>query len=307
MRVALIYNPKAGDEQSTGEELGDLIRADGHEVVRHSSKDDHLAAVLDQPPELVAIAGGDGTVSKVVKIVMGRGIPLAVLPTGTANNIARTLGVAEIAFDKQIAAWAKWRRRRFNVGLARGPWGSRHFVESVGMGLLAWSIPKADSSAMLDSMDSPRRKLAYVRRMLTDRLAEMPLLCCKASLDGRDVSGEYLLVEAMNISSIGPRLALAPDADPGDGLLDVVALSRGEVAKLRKHLASATDHRMRPLPELPRYRGRELKLEWTDGEAVHFDDDMWPDGQPVGSDARAIDIKLEDEAVEFLVPVRGKS
>ena len=307
MRITLIYNPKAGGEQSTGEELGDLIRAQGHEVTRHSSKDDHLAAVLDQPPELLAIAGGDGTVSKVVKIVMGRDIPLALLPTGTANNIARTLGVADIALDKQIAAWPKWRKARLNVGLARGPWGSRHFVESVGLGLLAWSIPKAESSAMLDSMDSPRRKLGYVRRMLTDRLAETPLLTCTASLDGKDLSGDYLLVEAMNIRSIGPRLALAPDADPGDGLLDIVVVSREEAARLRKHLAPGTGHRMQDLPELPRYRGRELKMEWTDGEAVHFDDDMWPDGQPVGSAARAIDIKLEDEAAEFLVPVGGKS
>ena len=307
MRVALIYNPKAGAEQPTGEELGDLIRGEGHEVARHSSKDDHLSAVLDQPPELVAIAGGDGTVSKVVKIVMGRHIPLAILATGTANNIARTLGVADIALDKQIAAWPKWRKARLNVGLARGPWGSRHFVESVGLGLLAWSIPQADSSAMLDSMDSPRRKLAYVRRMLTDRLAETPLLPCQASLDGKDLSGEYMLVEAMNIRSIGPRLALAPDADPGDGLLDVVAVSCEEAASLRKHLASGSNYRPQHLPELPRHRGRELKLEWTDGEEVHFDDDMWPAGQPVASGGRAIDIKLEDEAVEFLVPVRGKS
>ena len=55
---------------------------------------------------------------------------------------------------------------------------------------------------------------------------------------------------------------------------------------------------MRHLPELPRHRGRELKMEWTDGEEVHFDDDMWPAGQPIASGARAIDIKLEDEAID---------
>ena len=54
MRIALIYNPKAGNEQPTGEDLADMIRGAGHEVARHSSKDDHRAAFLDQPPELVA-------------------------------------------------------------------------------------------------------------------------------------------------------------------------------------------------------------------------------------------------------------
>src|ERR1700751_856711 len=191
MRVGLIYNPRAGAERTTDEELGDLIRAAGHDVTRYSSKDDHLAALLEAPPEPLAIAGGDGTVTKVVKIVMGRGAPLAVLPTGTANNIARTLGVARIALGRQIAGWPRWRRTHPNVGLARGPWGSRPFVESVGMGLLAWSIPQADSSAMLHHMDGAPRKLAYVRKMLADRLEHAPLLRCKASLDGKDISGDY--------------------------------------------------------------------------------------------------------------------
>src|SRR5215831_1634514 len=149
MRVALIYNPMAGNETATGEDLADLLRAAGHDVSRHSSKDDHFAALLDDAPDLVAIAGGDGTVSKVAKATMGRGIPHAVLPTGTANNISRTLGVAELPLDEQIAGWPKWRRAQLDIGLARGPWGSRHFVESVGLGLLAWSIPRADASAML--------------------------------------------------------------------------------------------------------------------------------------------------------------
>jgi hypothetical protein len=46
-------------------------------------------------------------------------------------------------------------------------------------------------------------------------------------------------------------------------------------------------------------------MEWTDSE-VHSDDDMWPDGQTIGSAAKAIDIKPEDDAVEFLVPPRTR-
>src|SRR5215468_5762634 len=186
MRVTLIYNPKAGDEQQTGEELADLVRAAGHEVTRQSSKDDHLAAVLDRTPDLVAIAGGDGTISKVARIMVGRGIPLAALPTGTANNISRTLGVTGIALEEQIAAWPNWHKVPLDIGLARGPWGSRQFVESVGMGLLAWSIPQADASAMLHHMDDPKKKFAYVRAMLADRLKEAPQMHCTLTLDGKD-------------------------------------------------------------------------------------------------------------------------
>jgi diacylglycerol kinase family enzyme len=300
MRVTLIYNPKAGDEQQTGEDLADLLRAAGHVVERHSSKDEHLAALLDGSPDLVAIAGGDGTISKVARIMAGRGIPLAALPTGTANNISRTLGVTGITLERQIAAWPSWRKAPLDIGLARGPWGSRQFVESVGMGLLAWGIPQADSSAMLHHMDDPSDQFDYVRAMLADRVKEAPPIHCRLTVDGKDISGDYLLIEAMNIRSIGPNLELASDADPGDGMLDVVAVPAAQSASLLKHFRKSRTG-SRTAAKLPTYRVRELRMEWMDFD-VHFDDDVWPDGRPVSSQARSIDIKLEDQRVEFLVP-----
>src|SRR5215831_816820 len=302
-RVTLIYNPKAGERNATtGEDLSDLLHAAGYDVTRHSSKEDHLAKFLEEAPDLVAIAGGDGTVAKVAKITMGRGIPLALLPIGTANNISQTLGVATLPLDRQIAAWPRWRTTRLDIGLARGPWGSRYFLESVGIGLLAHGIPRADSSAMLDHIDGARRKLAYVRKMLSEGLEETGEVGCHATLDDEDISGDYLLLEAMNIRSIGPNLGLAPDADPGDGLLDVVAVSRDHAAELRRYFSNGTA-RARRLPDLPRFRGRELRMQWSDFY-LHFDDDIWPEVRPTPSNARTIDIKLEDDAVEFLVPPR---
>src|SRR5438105_2756624 len=119
MRVVLIHNPNAGDEnQPNRDELLELIRGAGHDVTLRSSKDEHLATLLDDPPELVAIAGGDGTVAKAGQLMVGRGIALAALPMGTANNIARTLGIVNIPVEKLIAGWSTARRMPFNVGLA---------------------------------------------------------------------------------------------------------------------------------------------------------------------------------------------
>jgi diacylglycerol kinase (ATP) len=50
----------------------------------------------------------------------------------------------------------------------------------------------------------------------------------KVTLDGRDVSSEYIMLELMNISYIGPNLCLAPHANPSDGLLDIVFVSKDE-------------------------------------------------------------------------------
>jgi diacylglycerol kinase (ATP) len=301
MRIALIHNPKAGDQgQPDCEDLLELIRAAGHEATAHSSKDDYLAALLEEAPDLVAIAGGDGTVAKVVKIMLGRDIPLAALPIGTANNISRTLGIADIALEKQILSWSAWRSVAFNVGLARGPWGASHFLEAVGAGLLAWSIPKAESSAMLAQIDKVPKKIAYARKMLEDRLKSFPAVAFTATLDGRDISGEYLLIEAMNTRLVGPNLELAPESDPGDGILDIVVIPESKRDELRAHLARGKAGRQHP-PKLPTHRGRELVIEWS-GCDLHFDDDVWPGDQPVASESKTIDVKLEDQRVQFLTP-----
>jgi len=308
MRVALVHNPKAGDNSRLdGRELRKLIRAAGHEVTSRTAKSRHLAALLDDAPDLVAIAGGDGTVAKVATMMAGTDIPLATLPIGTANNIARTLGVADIAVHDQVVGWNEWTRTPFDIGLARGPWGTRHFVESVGAGLVAWSIPKADAHPKLESLEAVSERLAFARRMLAQRLKKTPLVRCEAMLDGEDISGDYVLFEAMNIRAVGPNLELAPRADPGDGLLDVVTLSSSQGEELRKALADGANLAPDHDPGYTTYRGRNLRMEWTNYD-LHFDDDVWHRAATVATKAKVIQVRAGSGKVEFLVPrapVRG--
>ena len=63
MRVTLIYNPTAGsDEQLSSNELAGLVRAAGHVVVHQLSHNDSWDEALKKPADIVAVAGGDGTV-----------------------------------------------------------------------------------------------------------------------------------------------------------------------------------------------------------------------------------------------------
>src|SRR4051812_14757978 len=89
MRVTLIYNPGAGDDDQPGAgDLERLVRAAGHEIACVSSKDAGWEAALDRPADVIAVAGGDGTVGRVARRLAGRNVPLTMLPMGTANNIA---------------------------------------------------------------------------------------------------------------------------------------------------------------------------------------------------------------------------
>ncbi|PYI96041.1 MAG: hypothetical protein DME98_13705 [Verrucomicrobia bacterium] len=71
--------------------MAELANAGHHAIYESTRKSDYKKA-LKKPTDLVLAAGGDGTVGKIGRELIGTGIPLSVLPLGTANNLARSLG-----------------------------------------------------------------------------------------------------------------------------------------------------------------------------------------------------------------------
>jgi diacylglycerol kinase family enzyme len=281
-----------------------LIRDAGHEVVYKSSTES-WDKVLDQSWDLAAVAGGDGTVGEVAASLMGRRVPLAVLPLGTANNISNTLGLTEMPLAKLIAAWSTGTRLKFDVGVATGPWGSTSFMESIGVGLFSRTMAKLDArnNIALAHVEDARGRAACVVQMLHERLQDSSTVTLKAMLDGHDISGEYILLEAMNTRQVGPKLNLAPDANPSDGLFDVVRVLKGEQPKLEAYLSSYLDGQS-DAPPWRVERGQHLQID-SGGFDVHIDDTSWPGTQGPSSGAPGpIDVTIDHHALEFLVPRR---
>src|SRR5689334_16376550 len=80
VRVTLLHNPVAGQQRPAAAELVELVRAQGHEV-RYCSTGDHgVDRMVADPGELVLVAGGDGTVAEACRRLVGRHVPLAILP-----------------------------------------------------------------------------------------------------------------------------------------------------------------------------------------------------------------------------------
>lgn len=300
MRVTLIHNPTAGNQgKRNAEKLVKLLRDAGHEVRYKSSKDDAWDEALKDPGELVVVAGGDGTVSRVAKRMVGRGIPVAPLPAGKANNISRSLGLADMALEKIVRGWRNPRRIKLDVGIAEGPRGRRQFLEGVGLGLFADLLrrdgkkPAGEPSARVDE------KVSDALERLRKRVTSAQAIEVEAALDGQDISGRYLLLEALNIPYVGPNLFLAPESAPGDGCFDVVMVTETERERLLEYLAKWQENRER-LAVLPSRRGKRLQVEWT-GFGVHIDDKLWPrkkDNAP--PPPAAIEARLDGAFVEFL-------
>ena len=302
MRVTLIHNADAGDDdQPTLGQLEALIEEAGHDVRSQSVKKDGWSKILKKPADLVAVAGGDGTVGKVARRMVGKKTPIAVLPLGTANNIARSLGIADRKATHLIAGWARADRMDFDVGLATGPWGTRHFIEGVGMGLFTQAMPWISRNKNMKQQSGDVR-IAYALQLMREHLNGAVPLQLSATLDGEDISGGYLLFEAMNTRYVGPNLFLAPDIEHGEGLLHVVCVTDKDRETLRTYLSNWQNGTMWPA-DLGVYTGRRLEIEWT-GCPVHLDDKSWPD-EDVESPPKPpvpIEITIERAAMQFLVP-----
>jgi diacylglycerol kinase (ATP) len=302
MRVTLVYNPGAGlDERPEPKKLRKLIERAGHKVRLQSSKEKNWTAALKKKADLVAVAGGDGTVGRVVRRMAGRGVPVALLPLGTANNIARSLGVLELPVEEHIESWKDAPRVAFDAATATGPWGTRRIVEGLGIGLFAWTMPQASDSRALAKIESPEKALAHVVGMLRDRVEHYKARELTVTLDGRDLSGSYVLLEAMNLQFIGPNLRLAPAVKPGDGLLHVVTAGEGERERLSRYLGRWSMKRATTV-DLPTYSGHKLRIARGDYE-VHVDDRHWPEpGEKRSARSGAITVSVEPAALEFVVP-----
>src|SRR5256885_14372140 len=93
MRIILMHNPTAGRGKHDKRELMAALAKAGHHAIYQSTKKSDYPKALKKPTDLVLAAGGDGTIGKVAPRILDSGIPLSVVPLGTANNIARSLGV----------------------------------------------------------------------------------------------------------------------------------------------------------------------------------------------------------------------
>lgn len=304
MQVVLVHNSSAGDDSAPGEQaLKQLIRDAGHEVDSCSVRGRKWKSALKNGADLVAVAGGDGTVVQVAREIMGRRIPIAVLPLGTANNISKSLGVRHLPLEELVGCWKKAQRKRFDAGVIRAPWGKRHFVEGAGAGLFATTMPEADEHPTLENLKDADARATYAKQILRERLKACRPLPLEIEADGKAISGEFLLFEAMNMEYVGPNLYLAPDSVSDDGKLDVVLIKERDRRKLDRYLETWQDGVTRP-PDFDALKAARIEFEWT-GFELHVDDALFPgkDDRSVKKPARIV-IEVERDALEFLVPGR---
>ena len=287
----MFHNPTAGAGGVPAEEVLAVLRGAGLTCHYHSTKDKRATAALAVDADVIVAAGGDGTVAKAVLQHRSRGIPIAILPLGGSNNIARSFGLTR-AWQDIPSRWKDGKTRKLDIGFARGPWGTRRFVEAAGLGALASIIAKGSGDA------DPAEKIHRGRDKLREAIAKGKAEPVKLAIDGDTLADDVLLFEALNIRFVGPSLYLA-DGDPGDGLLDFVCVTPSHRREVEDWLVEPHDP---PPKSIFLKRGRKLEIAWN-GVPLHIDDHP---AKPHDK-SRKVTIGLDRTPATILVPANGES
>jgi diacylglycerol kinase (ATP) len=289
MQALLFHNPAAGTGSITAEGLLSVLREAGYSTNYCSTKDDYKSA-LEKSTDLIVVAGGDGALARVVRDLRHRTTPIAIWPLGTANNVARSLGIHGDP-DEILDSIRKGSLASVDVGLAIGPWGKRRFIEALGVGAFAHSMQ--DAGPKPPAVDRPR----IGRERLQEAVSSAKPERWKLNIDGETLEGEFLMVEIANTSFFGPGLRLAPSAELSDQKLDVIYL-RPEKRKEMLGWLAASKGEAAPVSTR---RGREISFKWAKGP-LHVDDRLW--GPPKKS--VLVKARVETSQLHVYVP-RNKS
>lgn len=260
MRALLLHNPNAG----TAEDEQALVKAfDGigwkvHECVPK----DEVDSCLRHKSDVIVVAGGDGTIAKVAKKLAGTDVPMAIVPTGTANNVARSLGIGVDA-KTAVTGLACAKERRMDLGRVKSAHGKAKFLEGFGLGVFAYVLGEKASKK--------HKKLRKALGLVADELENYHPPQFEIEADGKDYSGRYLFVCVMNMRSFGPALALAPHAQWDDGLFDVVLVRPESREALVRHLRRSVEEGDIALPAFETVRAKHVVVK-ADGRWSHNDD-----------------------------------
>lgn len=256
MKVAVV----AHAEKTLGDGLPALrraLRAEGiedplwYEVPKAKKAPKAVGRALDDGAELVFAWGGDGTVRRCVGELAGTGIPLAVLPAGTANLFATNLGIPQ-DIEEAVSIGLRGARRELDVGSFEG----ERFAVMAGVGFDAAMIRGADD------LKERIGKLAYLysgSRSLSGKPFEAEI-----EVDGTEwFEGRASCVLLGNLGDVFGGVHVFPDARTDDGLLELGVCTADGLLQWMRTLArtAAGDPAKSPFVRVTKARKVKVKLD----------------------------------------------
>lgn len=263
MRLLVVHNQDAGHRLLSRVRLEGLLRQSGHDARMIGADQDWPAALAAGGFDAVVAAGGDGTVAAVALAMVGRDEPLALVPTGTANNIARAFTRPQ-PYDASVSIPSWGSDHQLALASARLDHETHPIVEVVGMGAFADYVLGAGRRSG-ERRDHIVSDLLNARSLIVDEVMRCDAFDAGITIDGVRHDGRYVLIAALNLPTFGPRLNLAPSETPDSGLLTVCAVPEADRHAFAEWLASPA----RRVDDWRLGRGRSVVLAAS--AAIHLD------------------------------------
>ena len=273
--VQLLHNPTAGDMEHSKEKLVSVIENSGYICKYNSTKEDEWKN-FDADADILAVAGGDGTLRKAAMEILKRELkeketsPIAFIPLGTANNLGKSMGLMREP-EELVALWETGDIKGLDVGKIKGCGDKLYFIEAFGFGIfpnLMNNMKKMDTREDV----SAEEELELALKETLNIIKEYKARDCNLVIDGVDHSGKFLLVEIMNIKSIGPNLELNPLGDPYDGEFEIIIIPEDQRERLEAFVQNKIDGADENI-SFSSLKGKDITITW-DGKHGHVDDEI---------------------------------
>lgn len=233
-RAAVLVHPKKVDVATFRAEVEAAERRNGwapsvwFETRRKRPVDrDEL---LRTQPDLVLVAGGDGTVRRTIALVLGTGLPLGIVPSGTGNLLARELGLPISSVEAALDVAMGGSERTLDVlqvTVERDDGSSESHVSVVlsGVGI--------DAAMIANTQPGLKKRFGWVAYVdgVRRSLADLSAFPARVTIDGEPArTHRAMAVFVANLANLPGGLSLAPGASVDDGRLDLIVLQPRRLA-----------------------------------------------------------------------------
>src|SRR5438270_5990953 len=271
MRALLVINPRSRRGTEYAERVRLRLAECGIEFV---GENPHADAVI--------AGGGDGTIMRAVPIAMERGVPLGIVPLGTFNDLARTLGVP-LDIDEACAAIGGGNVRTIDVGRVNG----QYFVNEASIGL----------STRIARKQTPdvKRRFGWFGIVATtlETLRETFPFHVSVEYEGRVESSLTVQVTVANSNHFGGIVDI-PNASIDDAQLDLFSVEVQSWFGVFPILGAIAARRFTDAPGVRHYRGPKFTV------AARREHHVTADGEPAGFTPATFEVV--PKAVQIYVP-----
>jgi diacylglycerol kinase (ATP) len=272
-KIHLFHNPSAGDEEHSAGYIIRCLERFGYNVTYRSTKDPFTPVAPDA--DIILIAGGDGTVRKVIEFLLYEQPPLphqlvTLLPFGTANNVALTLQI-EGSVESIIGSWQKDKIQLVQTGSVTYGAERNFFIESGGFGLFPFHIAQAKKNKLPESATAQER-IEHDHHNIVESIRKVAPVHYDIDIDGRKISGAYIMAEVMNMQAFGSNFVFSPGSNPHDDYFELLLATEHERLKLIDFINARredddTDQTFQII------KGKEIRIS-NAFSALHVDDEI---------------------------------